>query len=164
MGCCYTIRNFLLFSLLLVGKLEEDETKEEEYRKTGNCNIYRASCKLDPRYNGRAEEGCALAENIIDAEILTGVLGWDYLGVVGTGKRLNGALEAADAKCKDTEMQEGFKRQRVQTYGKVADYADKNEICGAVLFGKLCKHQRKSKENKRRYSERRGTKILNAGF
>ena len=120
--------------LLFVGDSEEDEAEEEEYRKAGDGDVDRAAGKLDPRYNGGAEEGCAFAENIVDAEIFAGIFGGNDLGVIGARKRLYGALEAADAERQYPEMKQRSERERVETYAEVADNAGEDELHGIVLL------------------------------
>ena len=125
----------ILFCVFLpVGDSEENEAEEEEYRKAGDGDVDRAAGKLDPRYNSGAEEGCAFAENIVDAEIFAGIFGGNDLGVIGARKRLYGALEAADAERQYPEMKQRSERERVETYAEIADNAHEDELHGIVLL------------------------------
>ena len=101
------ISSFLSCSVclrLFVGKLQEDKAKCEEYRKRCNRDIDRTACQLDGRNDGRAKEACAFAEDIIDAEVFTGVFRRNDLGKVTSRQGLNRSLETADTKRKNPKV------------------------------------------------------------
>ena len=64
---------------LLVGDLKEDESECEEDREGSDGDVDRSAGELDGRDDRGAEEARALGEDIVETEVLAGVLRRDDL-------------------------------------------------------------------------------------
>ena len=126
---------------LPVRNLQEEESQRKEHRQRGDGDIDGAARQLDPGDDRGAQEGRALGEDVVDAEILAGIFRRNNLGIIGPGKGLDGALEAAHAEGQDAEVPDGAQGERVEADAEVADDAYQDQRNRAVLLRKGGKNQ-----------------------
>ena len=131
------INSGLILQRLFVGELQEQEAHREEHGEERDRYVDRTSGQLDPRDDSGTQEGSAFREDIVYTEVLTGVLRRDDLGIVGTGQRLDGTLEAADAERQDAEMPDRGQEQRVDTHAEITENTDQDQRDGLVLGGEF---------------------------
>lgn len=124
-----------------VGKSQEYESDREEDCKACDGDVDCSARQFDSRNHHGADEACALCEDIIDAKVLTRVFGRNDLGKITARKRLNGALEAADAEGKDAKLDQCFQCQGIQADHEITDDAYKNQCDSVIFFGQPCEYK-----------------------
>ena len=87
-----------------------------------------ASGVRDETDDGGAEEGRAFADDVIESEVLAGLLCRDDLREVGAAHRLDTTLEHADGTGEDPELGEFVELHAVETDEEVRDDADQDDV------------------------------------
>ncbi len=72
----------LFYFRLLVGQFQEEETNREEDGQGSDGDVEGPSHQLDGGDDSGTQEGSPLGEDVIDAEVLAGVLSRNDLGLV----------------------------------------------------------------------------------
>ena len=95
--------------------VEEDSADEEEQCESTDTPVGVAGGVRDKADDGSSEEGRALADDVIESEVLTGLLCRDDLREVGAAHRLDTTLEHADGTGEDPELGELVQLDAVET-------------------------------------------------
>lgn len=108
--------------------VEEDSADEEEQCESTDTPVGVAGGVRDKADDGSSEEGRALADDVIESEVLTGLLCRDDLREVGAAHRLDTTLEHADGTGEDPELGELVQLDAVETDEEVRHDADEYDV------------------------------------
>ena len=107
---------------------EEQAANQEEQGQSADAPVGMAGGVRDKTDDSGAEEGRAFADDVIESEVLAGLLCRDDLCEVGAAHRLDTALEHADADGEDPELGELVELHAVEADEEVRDDADENDV------------------------------------
>ena len=102
------------------------------------------------RDSGNTDEGgtqkrCALAADVQNAEIFSGFLSRNDLCKIGTGERLDSALEHTHADGKEPEMKLGGHEKGKDGDSQISEDAQDDQAC-RLMIGKMCIRDRSERD------------------
>ena len=107
---------------------EEQAADQEEQGQSADTPVGVAGGVRDKADDGGAEEGRALADDVIESEVLAGLFCRDDLREVGAAHRLDTTLEHTDGTGEDPELGELVELYAVETDEEVRDDADQDDV------------------------------------
>lgn len=108
--------------------IEECSADEEEQRESADTPVGVAGGVRDKTDDGSADEGRALADDVIESEVFAGLFGRDDLCEVGAAHRLDATLEHADGDGQDPELRELVQLDAVKADEEVCHDADEDDV------------------------------------
>lgn len=132
----------------LAGYAEEDEADDEEADNRGDAYVLILRDIRDNGENHAAESRSSLAEDIVDAEVLAGLLLGNDLGEIRPGQGLNAALEEADHDTENPEVDEARHEGCQNGNGRIAENADRDNDIRSPLLRHLSRDDSAGEGNK----------------
>ena len=107
---------------------EEQAADQEEQGQSSNAPVGMAGGVRDKTDDGGAEEGRAFTDDVIESEVLAGLLCRDDPCEVGAAHRLDTTLEHADTDGEDPELGKLVELHAVEADEEVRDDADEDDV------------------------------------